>query len=200
MSDEPPRANEENGLRGSEPIYLLTRDKNNRAGQEKYHLHEAHMSCVVYGSDEWQWTAWAFEDTEHEPEDDNDVDISATIAGDELCQDINEDPIIIGHHANKPIWKPRQYFLKAFETRIKKVGEEWGNLDRKLEVDQREYVCLLLKQIFFFHCLRYMVQRTDFEPRQDYTLSRHHLRLVAVKEEGKRCKCLLIGLDRGEIY
>jgi hypothetical protein len=103
------------------------------------------MSCVVHGFDEWQWTTWAFEDTEHDAEESTGVDDGPGPAAAEpvFCPTINEDPIACGLDANMPIWRPRQYFLKAFEIRIQKVRDEWDELVHRLEVDKREYVCFL---------------------------------------------------------
>jgi hypothetical protein len=51
-----------------------------------------------------------------------------------------EDPIACGLDANKPIWRPREYFIKALEIRIKKVREEWDELVYMLQLDRNENV------------------------------------------------------------
>jgi hypothetical protein len=126
-------------LRHYEELTLLTREIAESNGQDNYCLYSMHIACVTQGFDEWQWTTWTFEDTVQEYDEGGDENSSGfdAVAG----QDINEDPIACGLDANKPIWRPRQYFLKAFEIRIKKVREEWDELVHKLEIDRREYVC-----------------------------------------------------------
>jgi hypothetical protein len=109
--------------------------------QENYRLHHAQVSCVVYGYDEWHWTAYAFVDTEHDDDDGNNTNESENAA---VCsqEEIDEDPIACGAHASHlPIWRPRQYFLKAFEARIQEPKREWDELVHLLEVDITECVC-----------------------------------------------------------
>jgi hypothetical protein len=150
-------------LRDWEDLSLLARDKTKPGGQENYRLHKAQISCVIHGFDEWQWVTYAFEDTEHNKAEDyegGDIEVGVDdgeVSGDEamFCQEINEDPITRGHDANRPIWRPRQYFLKAFEVRIKVVREEWDDLVDKLEVDRTEYVYFLalgFERLFGFEC------------------------------------------------
>lgn len=104
--------------------------------QEVYRIYEAQVSCVVYGYDEWQWTACAFIDTEH---DSGDLYNSQSNQGDNN-EETNEDPIATGLDATKPIWRPRQYFAKTFETNIEEVSQEWHQLVHKMEVDIIAYV------------------------------------------------------------
>jgi hypothetical protein len=113
-------------------------------GQQVYRLHEAQASCVVYGNDEWQWTACAFLDNAHESGDLYDYGESRD--GDsedgeaEKADGFDEDPIATGLHASKPIWRPRQYFTKALEVNIKEVSQEWHELIHKMEGDIIAYV------------------------------------------------------------
>jgi hypothetical protein len=133
-------------LQESEELILLTRENTESDGQENYYLYAMHMACVTSGFGEWQWTNWTFEDTVHGVEEDDEVDdgeVGAESGGAEAVADqvINEDPIVCGLDANNPIWRPRQYFLKAFEIRIKNVRREWDALVQRLEIDRKEYVC-----------------------------------------------------------
>jgi hypothetical protein len=133
----------EKRLRDFEELTLLTREKIESDGHENYCLYEMHMGCVTHGFDEWNWNNWTMEDSVQEYEEGGDehnggeVGTVEAVAG----QDISEDPIACGLDANKPIWRPRQYFLKAFEIRIKKIRQEWDELVHKLEIDRKEYVC-----------------------------------------------------------
>jgi hypothetical protein len=104
--------------------------------QEVYRIYEAQVSCVVYGYDEWQWTACAFIDTEHDSGDLYDSQSDHDV----IDEEADEDPIATGLHANKPIWRPRQYFAKTFEINIEEVSQEWHQLVHKMEVDIIAYV------------------------------------------------------------
>ena len=143
-------------LRDSEDLSILIRNKTEPESQENYRLHKAQMSCIIHGFDEWHWVAYAFEDTEHDPKVDDDEVDDGEVGGDEAIfpQEIDEDLIVCGHDANKPIWRPRQYFLKAFEVHIKIVREEWDELVHKLEADRMEYVRLLTLIFFMASRLR----------------------------------------------
>ena len=108
-------------------------DSSGPENQELYRIYEAQVSCVVYGHDEWQWTACAFFDTEHGSGDLYDDD--------GINAEINEDPIATGLDASKPIWRPRQYFAKAFEINMEEVSQEWHQVVYKMEIDINAYVC-----------------------------------------------------------
>jgi hypothetical protein len=134
-------------LRKWEDLTLLSQDQIGSESEESYRLHKAQLSCVVHGFDEWHWIAYAFEDTRHENdlEDDDDevvdrqLDSSIVTFGEE-----DEDPILhLLDSGEKPIWKPRQYFLKAFEVQVRKFRVEWNALVHKLEDDRSEYVRLV---------------------------------------------------------
>jgi hypothetical protein len=130
-------------LRDVDDLTLLSHIKTKSVGQEKYRLYKAHKSIVLHGFDEWQYVVWAFEDSQHDLAEDEEngtpgaeLDYNSTM----LCAEVDEEPIIRGHDAHNVIWRPRQYFLKAFELHIKEFWEEWSALVDKLEVDRQEYV------------------------------------------------------------
>jgi hypothetical protein len=112
-------------------------DAGEQQRQEKYRLYKAQISCIIYGSDEWQWIAYAFEDTQH-----NDEIVGELGSSKATFYAEDKDPILRGLDKEKPIWRPRQYFLKAFETQIRYFSEEWAVLVDKLEVDRAEYVLI----------------------------------------------------------
>jgi len=123
-----------------EEITLLTRDEVSPQAQESYRLHKVQISCVVHGFDEWQWSAYAFEDTKHENYELDEV-IDRQLDSEIIFDDDDEDPIALLLDYNKrPIWKPREYFLKAFENQIRRFCAEWNALVCKLEEDRTEYV------------------------------------------------------------
>jgi len=130
-------------LRDVEDLTLLSQIRTRSADQEKYRLYKAHKSFVLHGFDEWQYVVWVFEDSQHDlVEDEDNRILGAELDGDSAmsCEEADEDPIIRGHDAHKVIWRPRQYFLKAFEMHIREFWEEWSALVDKLEVDRQEYV------------------------------------------------------------
>ncbi len=108
------------------------------------------MSCVVYGHDEWQWTAYAFLDNAHESGGlydagefhDGDGEDGEAVVGQKV-DGFDEDPIATGLHVSKPIWRPRQYFTKALEVNIKEVSQEWRELVHKMQCDIFAYVGVL---------------------------------------------------------
>jgi hypothetical protein len=129
-----------------EDITLQPQDSIETDGKGTYRIHRAQISCVVHGFDEWQWNAYAFEDTKHENDLENEAEevINYQLDGNNVTFDVDdEDPISL--HLDwriQPIWKPRQYFLKAFEMQIRKIRREWNSLVHKLDVDRTEYVSL----------------------------------------------------------
>ena len=132
-----------NPLRDFDDLTLLSHIRTKSVGQEKYRLYKAQKSVVLHGFDEWQYVVWAFEDSQHDLAEDEDnrtpgaeLDDNSTM----LCAEVDEEPIIRGHDAHNVIWRPRQYFLKAFEVHIREFWEEWSALVDKLEVDRQEYV------------------------------------------------------------
>jgi hypothetical protein len=110
-------------------------------GQEVYRVHEAQVSCVVYGHDEWQWTACAFIDNSYESGHLYDAgEVHDGYGDDGEADGFDEDPIATGLQASRPIWRPREYFMKALEVNIKEVSQEWCELIHRLECDKIAYV------------------------------------------------------------
>jgi hypothetical protein len=136
-----------------EDFTLLSEANDQGSGQEIHRLYHAQISCVVYGNDEWQWTAYSFVDTEHD--DDADITIDGEIGSQ---HEIDEDPITCDVQAGCfPIWRPRQYFLKAFAARMQEPRREWDDLVHQLVVDITECVSENLHfQIIvnFIHCFQ----------------------------------------------
>jgi hypothetical protein len=128
-------------LRSWKDLSLLKGESSGDKDQEAYRLYTAQISCVIYGFDEWQYTVCEFVDTEHNtnglydwPGDENDD-----------AQELILDPILSRHsapmQADFPIWRPRQYFVKALETGIEEVSLEWGRVVYTLKEDK---VCIRL--------------------------------------------------------
>jgi hypothetical protein len=107
---------------------LRSQDQESR---EIWGIHEAQISCVVAGSDDWRWVGYGFVDTE--------IDGFLT---DLSKDDLGLDQIAAGNlEANIPIFKPRDYWLKVFEIRIEQVRKEWEYLIYKVERSVNQYVC-----------------------------------------------------------
>jgi hypothetical protein len=91
---------------------------------------EAHISCVVTGTDDWRWVCYGF------------VDAKTLIDG--PLHESSEDDLamdqIAGVRADAPIWRPRDYWLKAFEVRIDQVKRDWEYLVHKIESGIYRYV------------------------------------------------------------
>jgi hypothetical protein len=97
---------------------------------EIWGLHEAQISYVVTGSDDWRWIGYAFVDTEL----------------DGLLTDLSEDDLSFDRvaageiHAKSPLWRPRDHWVKVLDIRIEQVRKEWEYLVFKLEFAVNHYV------------------------------------------------------------
>ncbi|OCK74043.1 hypothetical protein K432DRAFT_311503 [Lepidopterella palustris CBS 459.81] len=103
--------------------------------QTTYRMYEAHISFVIYGSDERRWVAYAFVDTafnEANLENEEEFPHGA----------IQEDPIASNGKldANLPVWNPREYFLMIFNIRIAQVLKESQYLVQAVERSIKQYV------------------------------------------------------------
>ena len=81
-------------------------------------FHEAQVSFLLLGIDEWVWTAYCCVDTyfgsepNHRTYHDDGVD--APTGG--------------AKYLNFPIWNPREYFLMVLARRMMQATREWTNL------------------------------------------------------------------------
>lgn len=117
-------------------LSFLNIDKPSSQVQERkefWGIHEAQISCVVSGWDDARWVGYGFVDDE----------IDGVLA-ESSKDDLIMDQIAAGEiQANFPIWRPREYWLKVFEIRIKRVRHEWEWLIYKLEFSIKQYVIKL---------------------------------------------------------
>ena len=101
--------------------------------QKIYGILEAHMSFVICGVDDRRWSGYAFVDTESDGDDWVDRDCH--------YEGWHEDPITLGEqNANRPIWNPREYFLRIVQFRMVQVLENWKKLVRPVESSINQYV------------------------------------------------------------
>jgi hypothetical protein len=184
LHEDLPRRTYRKCLRHWEDLTLLKTDRIGLGGEDNFRLYEAHTSCVVHGVDEWQWVAYAFKDAQH---DSGGVYTHETDYGefetkkDISSQEVYKDPMANGINADKPIWRPRQYFIKVFDMQMRQFKEEWDALVYMLEVDRSEYVgCFTRPQISNSLASRHSANTST---RHDYIHS-HRLRLLEIEEGG----------------
>ena len=97
---------------------------------EVWGIHEAEISYVVTGSDDWRWIGYAFVDTEL----------------DGLLTDLSEDDLSFDRvaageiQAKLPLWRPRDHWIKVLDIRIEQVRQEWEYLVYKLGLSINRYV------------------------------------------------------------
>lgn len=104
-------------------------------------LYEAQISCVVAGSDEWRWVAYCFVDTYFEPPEEGKETVLSYHEESVANGGMHTDPFTFGIiRADKPIQKPKEYFLMVFRTRIAQVKREWQQVAAVVKQSIREYV------------------------------------------------------------
>ncbi len=102
------------------------------------YIYESQISIMVNGVDDWVWTAYCFVDvyfkgSGHTEE----VEYYSNDARDKM------DPHSCGKHAaDRPVWDPRKYFLRALSARMEQVREEWDNSVSLLMYQINPYVCI----------------------------------------------------------
>jgi hypothetical protein len=105
---------------------------------EVWGIQEAHISCVVTGTDNWRWIGYGFVDTE----------IDGILAESD-AEELKMDQIAAAHlHTTTPIWCAREYWIKIFEIRIGYVRKQWlyliGKLERSIDLYVRGSSHILL--------------------------------------------------------
>ena len=120
-------------LRASRKLPLARNRK-----EEEYYYHEAHISFLVAGADEWFWTAYCCVDTYFGSEPD-----SRTY----LDGQYGVDPATGGSLWLKhPIWNPREYFLYVLVRRTIQATREWRALIDAFEERMVAYVSFCHRQ------------------------------------------------------
>ncbi|KAL2189199.1 hypothetical protein L209DRAFT_763766 [Thermothelomyces heterothallicus CBS 203.75] len=112
-------------LRGSRNISFL-----NKSGERiQTCIHEAQLSCLIVGVDNRHWTAYGVFDTYHDGgESRHDVRSYQTTQGGAAM-----DPLTCGRHmADSSVADAREYFLRAMESCVREVKEEWENTGRQV--------------------------------------------------------------------
>jgi hypothetical protein len=118
----------------------LSQDPGGTAQQEC--LYEAQVSCLVTGLDDFAWVAYVFQDSYYQNPDD-----SASVESSqyhEYHDDPRMDPLCAGKYpSDRPIWLPREYFLRVYDVRVEQARKEWSNTVHTLLDRVQPYVSQL---------------------------------------------------------
>lgn len=87
------------------------------------YLHQAMISVIVFGLDEWLWTAICCVETYFKSGENVKI----------YHNDGLDGPTGSGHFVSTPVWNPREYFLKVVSRRVKQVMSEWRHVITGLE-------------------------------------------------------------------
>ncbi|KAI9708419.1 MAG: hypothetical protein M1828_002991 [Chrysothrix sp. TS-e1954] len=107
------RSNDIRKIRQSRPASATSRAGTGGPGD---FVHQAQISILITGIDEWIWTALCCVDTYFETDDQTEemyyLNLDAPTGAENTC--------------DKPIWNPREYFLVALANRVHQVTLEWA--------------------------------------------------------------------------
>jgi hypothetical protein len=111
---------------------VVLEDKN---GEDKAYIHEAQISVMITGLDDWYWTAYCF------------VDVYFKGMGHresvEAYSSSGMDPLSGGRTSrDRPTWLPREYFLQLLTYRLEQVKQEWNNTVYQLFGHIQPCVCV----------------------------------------------------------
>jgi hypothetical protein len=91
--------------------------------KHKAYIHEAQISIMVTGLDDWYWTAYCFVDVYFKESGHRESVGHYSNAG--------RDPLSGGKTSvtrDKPTWLPREYFLQLLTYRMEQAKQEWNNV------------------------------------------------------------------------
>lgn len=101
--------------------------RNDRKIEEQDCFHEAQVSMLLHGVDEWVWTAYCCVDTYFGSEPDHRTYYDGFI--DDHGNSYGFDAPSGGlKELNFPTWNPREYFLMVLARRMMQATREWTNL------------------------------------------------------------------------
>jgi len=136
VQDPRPNANQQPLRRSQHLSFLpLLPTENEAPGTNTNCLYEAQISCLVSGIDQWSWVAYAFVDTYYKGANNTE---SATFYRDSILEEtesggVKPDALSGGRlDANRPVWWPKEYFLRVLEPRVEQVKQEWLNTVSRL--------------------------------------------------------------------
>jgi len=100
------------------------------AAKPDLYYHEAHISFLLTGLDEWHWTAYCCVDTFFGSEQ--------TVS--EYIRYHDDGPTGGARNDYLPAWNPREYFLIVFSRRMTQITREWENIISVLNARLDSYV------------------------------------------------------------
>ncbi|KAH8900825.1 hypothetical protein GQ53DRAFT_131035 [Thozetella sp. PMI_491] len=137
--EDPRRKANGRRLRKSWPLGFLMKDKTREAGGQDC-IYEACVSCVLTGYNDYIWTGCLGVDTYF----DDASQSQDHVENFDNNQPMRSDPLLASHgehhDANKPIWDPREYFLRVLAARLRKVACEWGNVVTRLDGGMKGWI------------------------------------------------------------
>jgi hypothetical protein len=123
-------------LRKTQNVSFLNWKNPDRSG----FLYEAQISCVVSGRDQYRWLAYCFVDNYFDAGEEERESV-LSYHENSLGEDGTlMDPLTYGSSTeDKPIERPREYFLEVLQARLGQVQREWQQVVAKVEQSIREY-------------------------------------------------------------
>ncbi|KAL4982547.1 hypothetical protein BDW68DRAFT_182436 [Aspergillus falconensis] len=137
------------------------------AGDEKEFFHEAQISVLLVGIDEWVWTLYCLVETHFSATGPEDVGT--------YVQSGRDAPSGEGANYSMPIWNPREYFLLILSRRMSEVKFEWSNLVQTLETR----VKFLEEDTFSGPTAQRRTEDQDLKLTNDYTWAIQALQLFS---------------------
>lgn len=122
-------------------VFTDTFTRNCEPGQKEY-FHEAQVSVLLVGIDEWVWTLYCLVETRFEEKQDR-----GNI--EEYVTHMLDAPSGQVARYYSPIWNPREYFLLVLCRRMDQATLEWQNLVETL--DQRLKVLVGYEATFSYY-------------------------------------------------
>jgi len=108
--------------RSEEVIHLEAHDQPEDDESMIDYIHEAQISIMIAGIDDWFWTAYCFVDVYFKDEENSELvhrlSTSSRPMDPHTCSKYDLD---------RPIWNPRHYFLRILACRMEQVKQEWSN-------------------------------------------------------------------------
>lgn len=101
--------------------------------REVPYFHEAQISFLVYGPDEFFWTAYCFVDAYFQSAEST----KEYMENGEYAPTRGLMPVTL------PYWGPREYFLTVLSRRIQQITMEWKNIITELERELKVYASIV---------------------------------------------------------
>jgi hypothetical protein len=125
--------------RKSMDLSFLQESMENVPSENLMVAYETHVSVVLFGSAERQWTAYCFEDCHSEDEE------LANSVRQPQCPTVHMDPILNGtRDADVAVWDPRMYFILVCDVRFSQACHHWETVVILVEKCLNRYVSSVL--------------------------------------------------------